>query len=348
MIRHNKQPILSVKDLCVFFPIMSQGLIKRRIGSIKAVNHVSFDLHHGQTLGLVGESGCGKTTTGRAILRALSPDSGKVHFQTDQGYVDLAKLDHKALIPLRTQMQMIFQDPFASLNPRMTVGSLVREPLDIHGVGTMKQRNDMVKQMLDRVGIRPEYRTRYPHAFSGGQRQRIVIARALILEPSLIVADEAVSALDVSVQAQVINLLAELKDEMNLTMIFIAHDLSVVRHICDEVAVMYAGRIVEQAPTAELFADPHHPYTQTLLSAVPNPDPDVPMNLGVSGEVADVGNLPTGCAFNPRCEQCESICKEQVPRYRSTDGRRVIACHIQPEMDEELLNVTVSAMQPKC
>ncbi len=329
------QPILSVHDLCKHFPIYSQGLLKRQTGNVKAVDHVSFDLTQGKTLGIVGESGCGKTTTGRAILRAINPTSGQVHFRHDGQMVDLAGLSNKQLKPLRRQMQMIFQDPFASLNPRMTVGALVREPLDIYHIGTMKQRTEKVKQILARVGIRPEYSTRYPHAFSGGQRQRIVIARALILQPALIIADEAVSALDVSVQAQVINLLAELKEELNLTMIFIAHDLSVVKHICDEVAVMYAGRIVEKAPTQQLFAAPHHPYTQTLLSAVPNPDPDVPMNLGVTGEVADVGNLPNGCAFHPRCEHCEAICKQTIPAQRHTDNQRLIACHLKPTLDEQ-------------
>ena len=336
--RNSDTPILSVSNLCKYFPIISQGLFKRQVGQIKAADHVSFDLHAGRTLGIVGESGCGKTTTGRAILRAITPSGGKVMFHTDGKTVDMAQLNNTQLKPLRRQMQMIFQDPFASLNPRMTVGSLVREPLDIHRAGTMRERNEQVKQMLSRVGIRPEYRSRYPHAFSGGQRQRIAIARALVLNPKLVVADEAVSALDVSVQAQVINLLAELKEEMNLTMIFIAHDLSVVRHICDEVAVMYAGRIVELAPTKQLFANPDHPYTQALLSAVPNPNPDVPMNMDLSGEVADVGNLPRGCAFHPRCIHCEVHCRQQVPRLRNTTDQRHIACHLKPDIDTQSHN----------
>lgn len=343
----HQQPLLRVRNLCKHFPIYSQGLLHRQIGLVRAVDQLSFDLHRGRTLGLVGESGCGKTTTGRAILRAINPTSGSVEFDTANGIVDIARLGSQELVPLRKQMQMIFQDPFASLNPRMTVNALVREPLDIHNIGTVKERNDKVITMLSRVGIRPEYRSRYPHAFSGGQRQRIVIARALILNPRLVIADEAVSALDVSVQAQVINLLADLKDEMHLTMIFIAHDLSVVRHICDDVAVMYAGRIVEMAPTDQLFSTPHHPYTKTLLSAVPNPDPDVPMNLGVSGEVADVGNLPDGCAFHPRCEYCESICKEQVPRFRQLSNfeQRSITCHLKPDIDPNMLAVTTDNNQ---
>jgi ABC-type oligopeptide transport system ATPase subunit len=274
------QPVLQVRKLCKHYPVFSKGLIRKRIGTIKACDDVTFDLMPGETLGIVGESGSGKTTTARAILRATKPSSGQVLFRTaDRGSVDLATLHDRALKPLRTQMQMIFQDPFASLNPRMTVRDIVAEPLVIHRLAKGSELDDRVVAILRRVGIRPEYRTRYPHAFSGGQRQRIGIARALVMRPRLVVADEAVSALDVSVQAQVINLLSDLQAELGLTYLFIAHDLSVVRHICDRVAVMYGGRIVEMEETEQLFTDPQHPYTRVLLSAVPQPDPDVQMSF---------------------------------------------------------------------
>jgi len=274
------QPLLRVRGLSKHYPVFSKGLFPRRVATIRACDDVGFDLAPGETLGLVGESGSGKTTTGRAILRAIRPTSGQVQFACADGrVVDLATLHDRELKPLRTQMQMIFQDPFSSLNPRMTVQQIVAEPLVIHRLARGRELEDRVVAILRRVGIRPEYRMRYPHAFSGGQRQRIGIARALVMRPRLVVADEAVSALDVSVQAQVINLLKELQDEFRLTYIFIAHDLSVVRHICDRVAVMNAGRIVEMAETEQLFADPQHPYTRTLLAAVPVPDPDVRMPL---------------------------------------------------------------------
>jgi ABC-type oligopeptide transport system ATPase subunit len=268
--------VLSVQNLCKYYPIVQKGFLTRQIGLVKACHDVSFDVLRGETLGIVGESGSGKTTLGRAVLRATRPTSGKVMFWPGAGResVDLAALSPRQLKPLRTQLQMIFQDPFSSLNPRLTVQQIVAEPLVIHQLASGSELEDRVVSMLRRVGIRPEYRTRYPHAFSGGQRQRIGIARALVMKPSLIVADEAVSALDVSVQAQVVNLLADLQEELGLTYLFIAHDLSVVRHISSRVAVMYQGELVELAETARLFEDPQHPYTKALLSAVPNPDPD--------------------------------------------------------------------------
>lgn len=361
----SSEPLLRVRRLCKYFPVKSKGFFKRQIGAVKACDNVSFDLTPGETLGLVGESGCGKTTTGRTILRALEPTAGEVLFRdspeagvsgerersegqagdpsvanSSEGpsdalparstprFVDLATLDSGKMRPLRTRMQMIFQDPFSSLNPRMTVGAIVREPLDIHRIGTQAERNRKVGDMLERVGLKAEHKTRYPHAFSGGQRQRIGIARALIMHPELVVCDEAVSALDVSVQAQVINLLQELQQDLGLTYIFIAHDLSVVKHICDRIAVMYAGRIVELAETGPLFDQSFHPYTRALLSAVPNPDPDQPMNMDLSGEVADPGNLPAGCAFHPRCPLArQGTCDtgEPPPLETLADGRRV-AC----------------------
>ena len=276
---HATQPLLRVENLCKFFPIFSKGFIRKKVNEIRAVDEVSFDLYPGETLGLVGESGSGKTTCARTILRALSPTSGKVIFQADRGETDLAQVSDAELKPLRQEMQMIFQDPFSSLNPRMTVGDIVAEPLVIHKLAKGKELEEKVVSILEKVGLKGEHRQRYPHAFSGGQRQRIGIARALIMNPKLIVADEAVSALDVSVQAQVINLLQDLQDEFHLTYIFVAHDLSVVKHICSRVAVMYQGKIVEYGETDSIFEDPQHDYTKKLLSAIPNPDPDIRMKF---------------------------------------------------------------------
>lgn len=328
-------PLLQVRNLCKHFPIMSKGFSRKQVGAVKAVDDVNFDLMRGETLGLVGESGSGKTTCARTILRALTPTSGQALFDTGSGTVDLAKIPDKDLKPLRQKMQMVFQDPFSSLNPRMTVGDIVGEPLVIHNLARGKELEERVVEMLLKVGLRPEHRQRYPHAFSGGQRQRIGIARALIMKPSLVVADEAVSALDVSVQAQVINLLADLQDEFNLTYLFVAHDLSVVRHICDRVAVMYAGKIVELAESEELFENPRHPYTRALLSAVPNIDPDVPMNFEVGGEVADAGKLPPGCSFHPRCPLRFEPCDKLVPRLELVPGSQTrAACHLYSDPEK--------------
>lgn len=324
----HRQPLLQVRNLCKFFPIHSRGLVSRHVGDVKAVNNVSFDLMPGETLGLVGESGCGKTTTARAVLRALRPTSGQTLFLTASGtIVDLAAMPEKELKPLRTQMQMIFQDPFSSLNPRMTVEGIVGEPLTIHKMARGGELVDRVADMLRNVGLKPEHLQRYPHEFSGGQRQRIGIARALIMRPRFVVCDEAVSALDVSVQAQVINLLAELQEKFNLTYIFVAHDLSVVRHISDRVAVIYAGRIVELAPTEKIFDSPQHPYTRALISAVPQPDPDVKMKFTLAGEVANPACLPTGCAFHPRCRNCAAQCRETAPDLFSGPDGSLVACN---------------------
>jgi ABC-type oligopeptide transport system ATPase subunit len=280
-------PLLAVHGLSKLFPVYAPGFRRRLSGLIAAVDDVSFDLAPGETLGLVGESGSGKTTTARCILRAIAPSAGQVLFRVPDGrVVDLATLPERELKPLRQHAQIVFQDPYSSLNPRMTVRDIVGEPLVIHRLARGAELDDRVAEILGRVGLKPEHRSRYPHAFSGGERQRIGIARALIMRPSLIVCDEATSALDVSVQAQVLDLLKELQHEFRLTYLFVAHNLDVVRGFCDRVAVMRQGRIVELARTADIFATPRHPYTRILLSAVPSPDPDVPMNFNVGEELA--------------------------------------------------------------
>jgi len=326
MADQSPKPLLSVHNLCKHFPVFSQGFFKRQIGLVKAADDITFDIMPGEALGLVGESGSGKTTTGRTILRAFEPTSGEVWLRVNGDTVNISNVPGKQLKRLRTYMQMIFQDPFSSLNPRMTVGDIVAEPLVIHRLAKKRERDDRVADMLVRVGLKPEHRTRYPHAFSGGQRQRIGIARALIMRPSLVVADEPVSALDVSVQAQVINLLRSLQEEFGLAYIFIAHDLSVVKHICDRVAVMYAGKIVEFAETGRLFANAMHPYTQALLSAVPDPDPDVKLAFAIPGEVADPGNLPPGCSFNPRCPNADEECRSIEPEMVEAEPNHYVRC----------------------
>ncbi len=333
-----QEPLLSVRHLSKHFPVRSRGFLQKAAGTICVVNDLSFDLHPGETLGLVGESGSGKTTVARCILRALTPTAGEVWFRTNGRRVDLARLSDRALKPLRPAMQLIFQDPYSSLNPRMTVSQIVGEPLIIHQLAKGAELDDRVADMLLKIGLKPEHRTRYPHAFSGGQRQRIGIARALIMRPSLVVADEAVSALDVSVQAQVLNLLKDLQEEFKLTCIFVAHNLDVIRHVCDRVAVMYAGRIVELGTTAALFKDPRHPYTRALHSAVPRPDPDQRMNFEIIGEAADPGSLPSGCAFHPRCPQCFAPCQQHRPELKPAIGEaagqtgdHLVACHLNDE-----------------
>jgi peptide/nickel transport system ATP-binding protein len=324
-----QQPLLTVHNLCKYFPIKGKGFFKKHVAIVRAVDDVSFDLMPGETLGLVGESGCGKTTLSRSILRAITPTSGEVIFRAGGETCDLATIPSHQLKPLRRRMQMIFQDPFSSLNPRMTIGDIVREPLRIHGIGRPSERKDMVADMLRKVGLNPDQMTRYPHAFSGGQRQRVGIARALIMRPAFVVADEAVSALDVSVQAQVINLLKDLQAELNLTYIFVAHNLSVIRYICDRAAVMYAGRIVELAPTEEIFNNPKHPYTRGLISAAPSADPDARLDFKMTGEVADPARLPSGCSFHPRCYACTDACQHHRPELTQLgDTERYVACHL--------------------
>ena len=324
--------LLDVKGLKKYFPIR-RGFLQRVVGQVKAVDDVSFFVRRGETLSLVGESGCGKTTTARCILRAVTPTAGQVMLKTDDGVVDVATLPRQRLRGLRRQMQMIFQDPFSSLNPRMTLLDIVGEPLLVHGVGNEGERTDRVVELLRLVGLRPEYMRRYPHAFSGGQRLRIGIARALALNPRLVVADEPVSALDVSVQAQILNLLLELQDKLGLTYLFVAHDLSVVKHISERVAVMYVGRIVETAPTEALFTRPLHPYTEALLSAVPKPDPRARSDrIVLQGEVADPANTPSGCHFHPRCRYALDVCKEKAPVLEEIVPNHFASCHRAREL----------------
>ncbi len=301
-------PLLRVSGLQKLFPIR-KGFLKRTVGYVRAVDGVDFHIDEGETLGLVGESGCGKTTTARCVLRAIEPTRGEIHMRAADGsVVDLGKLRPKELRALRRQMQMIFQDPFTSLNPRMTLLDLVGEPLLVHGMASRREREERVADLLTRVGLRPEYMRRFPHAFSGGERQRIGIARALALHPRLVVADEPVSALDVSVQAQILNLLVDLQADFRLTYLFVAHDLSVVRYISNRVAVMYVGRIVELAETTEIFETPRHPYTAALLSAVPEPDPRVrSRRIVLQGEVANPAAPPSGCYFHPRCPYATAV-----------------------------------------
>jgi peptide/nickel transport system ATP-binding protein len=307
-------PVLEVRGLRKHFPVR-QGILGRVAATIRAVDDVSFSIAHGETLSLVGESGCGKTTTSRCILRAIAPTAGEILFRDKNGNaIDVAGLNRKGLRPLRRRMQMIFQDPFSSLNPRMTIAEIIGEPLLVQGMRDTKEREARVSDLLELVRLPAAYLNRFPHAFSGGQRQRIGIARALALNPSLIVADEPVSALDVSVQAQIVNLMLDLQDQLGLTYLFVAHDLSVVKHVSHRVAVMYAGRIVETAPTTELFTTPKHPYTEALLSAVPVPDPRRrAQRIVLEGDVADPSNPPSGCNFHPRCKYAVDRCKIETP-----------------------------------
>jgi peptide/nickel transport system ATP-binding protein len=325
--------VLEVRGLKKFFPIR-RGFLQRIVGHVRAVDDVNFDVKQGETLALVGESGCGKTTTSRCILRALDPTDGQIRFRMDNGsMLDIASLPRQRLRPVRKQMQMIFQDPFSSLNPRMTLLDIVGEPLLVNGVTDRTERIDRVSALLKLVGLRPEYMRRYPHAFSGGQRQRIGIARALALHPRLVVADEPVSALDVSVQAQVLNLLLELQGELGLTYLFVAHDLSVVKHISDRVAVMYVGQIVEIADSTSLFSQPLHPYTAALLSAIPVPDPRARSERRpLTGEVANPAAPPSGCYFHPRCPYAVEKCKTTAPAWEELEPGRFVRCHRAKEL----------------
>ncbi len=327
----SSEVLLEVRDLKMHFPITRGILIQRQVGSIRAVDGLDFDLIKGETLGLVGESGCGKSTTGRAILQLHRPTEGSVRFEG----VELTETSGPDLRQMRRRMQMIFQDPYASLNPRMTVGSIVGEPLDVHQLGNSKtDRQDRVRELLEIVGLNPYFVNRYPHEFSGGQRQRIGVARALAVNPSFIVCDEPISALDVSIQAQVINLLEDLQRELQLTYLFIAHDLSVVRHISDRIAVMYLGKIVELAERTDLYENPRHPYTEALLSAVPVPDPVVEakrQRIILEGDVPNPASPPTGCNFSTRCPKAMDRCFQEEPEFRDVGGGHYAACFLNEE-----------------
>jgi len=317
--------LLNVENLKMWFPITQGIVIQRHVGDIKAVDSISFFIRRGETLGLVGESGCGKSTTGRAILQLYRPTAGDVYFEGE----NLCKSKGEKLRRMRRKMQMIFQDPYASLNPRMTVGNIIGEPLEVHNILKGKALKERVQELLQVVGLNPYFINRYPHEFSGGQRQRIGVARSLAVNPSFIICDEPISALDVSIQAQIINLLEELQAQFNLTYLFIAHDLSVVRHISDRVAVMYLGKIVELTDRYTLYNDPKHPYTQALLSAVPIPDPFVEekrRRIILEGDVPSPANPPKGCNFNTRCPVVMDICKESEPEFKDIGGEHWVAC----------------------
>jgi oligopeptide transport system ATP-binding protein len=318
------EKILEVKSLKMWFPIY-RGILQRHVADVKAVDGINFDVYKGETLGLVGESGCGKSTTGRAILQLYRPTGGEVLFEGK----NLPDIKGNDLRQMRRQMQMIFQDPYASLNPRMTVGSIVGEPLEVHNIGDRASRLERVRELLKVVGLNPYFINRYPHEFSGGQRQRIGVARALAVNPSFIVCDEPISALDVSIQAQIINLLEDLQEKLGLTYLFIAHDLSVVRHISNRIAVMYLGKIMELADRDELYRNPMHPYSQALLSAVPIPDPAIEekrKRIILEGDVPSPVNPPKGCHFCTRCPKVMDICREQEPEFRDYGGGHFVAC----------------------
>ncbi len=323
----SQEILLKVENLVKHFPIMKGALIRRQVGAVRAVDGLSFDVYRGETLGLVGESGCGKSTTGRAILQLHRPTSGSVLFEGR----DLVKTKGEELRLMRRKMQMIFQDPYASLNPRMTVGEIIGEPLTVHGIMDRKASEKRVEELLALVGLNPAYANRYPHEFSGGQRQRVGVARALALNPSLIVCDEPISALDVSIQAQVVNLLEDLQKQLGLTYLFIAHDLSMVRHISNRVAVMYLGVMVELASRDDVYYHPLHPYTQALLSAVPIPDPvaeEKRQRQILKGEIPSPINPPSGCRFRTRCPHATDICEEKRPEWREVTPGHFVACHL--------------------
>ncbi len=327
--------LLEVNNLKMYFPI-TEGLFARLKGYTKAADDVSLFIRKGETLGLVGESGCGKTTVGRCIVRAYTPTAGQILYKNaDDKIVDLAPLDRKTVQPYRKEIRMIFQDPYSSLNPRMTVFDIISEALKVNKLMSQSEMEDRVEYILQRVGLRPEYIKRYPHAFSGGERQRIGIARALVTNPRLIVADEAVSALDVSIRAQILNLMEELQRDFDLTYLFVSHDLSVIRHICNRVVVMYVGKVVEIATGLDIYMNPKHPYTEALMSAVPVSNPrarDKGARIRLPGEVADPSNPPPGCYFHPRCRYAKEQCSAETPVLRDMGNDHFVACHFAEEL----------------
>jgi len=323
--------LVIVEDLKKHFPIKKGFLFARQVGAVKAVDGVTFNIKKGETLGLVGESGCGKSTLGRCLLRLIEPTDGKIYFDG----VDLRGLNRGKMRDKRQDMQIVFQDPQASLNPRMPVGEIIGEPLTIFGIARGEKRKKMVRELMDTVGINPDSMNRYPHEFSGGQKQRIGVARALALQPKLIVCDEPVSALDVSIQAQVVNLLQDLQKQMDLTYLFIAHDLAVIKHISDRIAVMYLGKIVEMCDGEDLYSNPMHPYTEALMSAIPIPDPDAPKDrILLEGDVPSPVNPPPGCPFHTRCPKAYDKCKTDVPRLLWGPGDHLVVCHLYDEGGE--------------
>jgi oligopeptide transport system ATP-binding protein len=342
----NGPPLVEVRSLKKYFPIRA-GVMQREVARVHAVDDVSFSVREGETLGLVGESGCGKSTLGRTIVRLLEPTAGQIVFQGR----DISRLRSGALRPLRREMQIVFQDPYASLNPRKRVGTIVGDPMKIHGIGDARERKARVEELLETVGLSPEHYNRFPHEFSGGQRQRIGIARALALRPKLIVADEPVSALDVSIQSQMLNLLDELQGELRLTYLFIAHDLGVVRHVSDRIAVMYLGKLVELSPAEELYRRPIMPYTEALLSAVPVPDPDLAARrerIVLEGDVPSPINPPSGCRFHPRCRYMTEVCRQVEPPLADYGGGHLAACHHPLNVDRETLaRVRAAAESPE-
>ncbi len=332
MIKKSGMPLLEVKNLKKYFPV-EKGFWRKTVGYVKAVDKVNLYINEGETLGVVGESGCGKTTLGRCILRAIEPTEGSILFRLNGDMIDITKLDRESLRATRRYTQMIFQDPYSSLDSRMTVLDIVGEPLLVNNLATGRKMEERVKDLVKVVGLNVKHLKRYPHAFSGGQRQRIGIARALASNPKFIVADEPVSALDVSVQAQTLNLLQDLQVEFKLTYLFISHDLSVIEHISDRVAVMYVGKVVELAKTEEFFLNPLHPYSEALLSALPKPDPRLRMKrIILSGEVANPVNPPSGCYFHPRCKYAEEICKKEEPGWKEVNPDHFVACHFAKEL----------------
>ncbi|GAB4563526.1 MAG: dipeptide ABC transporter ATP-binding protein [Anaerolineae bacterium] len=326
--------LLEIKHLKKYFPI-EKGILRRVVGHVRAVDDVSLYIHEGEAFGLVGESGSGKTTLGRCIVRAITPTEGDILFRLpDDRVVNLARMDRRELRSVRRYMHMIFQDPYSSLNPRMTVRDIIAEPLRYNKLGTEEEINERVKELIQLVGLEVQHLKRYPHAFSGGQRQRIGIARSLAINPRLIVCDEAVSALDVSIQAQILNLLLDLQQQFKLTYLFIAHDLSVVKHVSHRIGVMYVGKLVEMAETNELFTNPRHPYTEALLSAVPKTDPESKMErILLPGEVANPANPPSGCYFHPRCRYVQEICRREVPAWEEVSPAHFVSCHFARDLD---------------